>query len=147
MKIVIGCDHAGFEYKEMIKAHLIAQNHEVNDFGCFDKEAVDYPNVANKVAKAVANKTFERGILICGTGIGVSVVANKVDGIRCALVFNEFMARSSREHNDSNILALGERVIGCGVAKDIVDLWLATDFLKGRHQIRIEQIDLIEKGE
>lgn len=147
MRIAIGCDHAGFEYKEMIAKQLIELNHEVVDFGCFSTQAVDYPQIAHNVAKQVALKKCERGIVVCGTGIGVSIVANKVENVRCALVYNEFMARSSREHNDSNVLALGQRVIGTGVAKEIVNIWLNTPFAGERHQIRVEQINELQKGD
>lgn len=147
MKIAIGCDHAGFEYKEMISEQLKSLNHTVSDFGCFNSEAVDYPQIAHQVAMAVAQNECDRGIVICGTGIGVSIVANKVDNVRCALVYNEFMARSSREHNDSNVLALGQRVIGTGVAKEIVSIWLNTPFAGGRHQVRLDQMKELQKGD
>lgn len=143
----IGCDHAAITLKEAILEHLRAQNIEVKDFGCYDGKSVDFPDYAYRVARAVASGECERGILICGTGIGMSIAANKVKGIRCALCGDTFSARATREHNDANILALGERVIGTGLALDIVDVFLHTAFSHdARHVRRIEKIGKIEEG-
>jgi len=145
MKIAIGCDHGGFELKNKIIEHLTKKGIECKDFGCYSTESVDYPDYGYPVAKAVADGEFERGILVCGTGIGMSIVANKVDGIRCALCGDTFSAHATREHNDSNVLALGGRVIGQGLALDIVDIWLNTDFIGSYHVKRLEKIKEIEK--
>lgn len=146
MKIAIGCDHAGYQYKEILKNYILSLGHEVSDFGCFSSEPVDYPEISLKVAKSVASQENDKGIVICGSGIGVSIVANKVKGIRCALVFNELMARSSREHNDANVLALGERILGIDVCKAIVEQWLNFDQeLQPRHLKRISQIKELEE--
>ncbi len=143
--IAIGCDHGGYELKLAIMKHLDAKGIEYKDFGCCSSESVDYPDYAYPVAKAVAAGEYEKGILICGTGIGMSIAANKVKGIRCALCGDTFSAHATREHNDSNILALGGRVIGCELALDIVDIWLDTDFSNGpRHINRIGKITAIE---
>ena len=118
---------------------------DYKDFGTHSIESVDYPDVALPVAQSVADGLFDRGILICGTGIGIGIAANKVKGIRAALVHDTFSAHASREHNDANILTMGERVIGPGLARDIVTIWLATDFEGGRHERRVEKIMAIEK--
>ena len=144
MKIAIGSDHAGFNYKEMIKKHLQEKGFEVIDKGTFSKERTDYPIYAEKVAKAVASGEADRGILICGTGIGMSITANKIKGIRAALCQNDFMAKMARKHNDANILCLGERVIGTDHALSIVDTFFSTDFEGGRHEKRISLITEIE---
>ena len=115
------------------------------DFGTCDAQSVDYPDYALSVAEAVTSGECERGILICGTGIGISISANKVPGIRAALCTNGFMARMSREHNNANVLALGERIVGLDLAIDIVDIWLKTEFLGDRHQKRVDKIEAIEK--
>lgn len=146
MKIAMACDHGAFEYKEDIKKMLIDMKHEIEDFGCHDGSSVDYPDVAYPAVKSVVDKKNERAIVLCGTGIGVSVVANKVDGIRCALCHDCFTAKVTREHNDSNVLAMGQRVIGIGLAKEIVKLWIETPFSNDeRHQRRIDKITAIEK--
>lgn len=140
--IGIGCDHGGFALKEKVIEHLKEKNIEVQDFGCYSEESVDYPVYAKKVAHAVADGTCEKGIVICGTGIGISIVANKVKGIRAALCHDCFSAHATREHNDANILAMGARVIGPGLALDIVDTFLSTDFTNDeRHIRRIKQIE------
>ncbi len=140
MKIVIGSDHAGFDLKEECRELLDkGLGHEVEDMGVFDKNSADYPLVAHKVARAVAEGGFDRGILICGTGIGMSMVANRYKGVRAALCHNVYTARLSREHNDANILAMGGRVIGTGLALDMVKAFLETGFEGGRHLRRIEQ--------
>ena len=144
LKIAIGSDHGGFHLKEHIKKYLQAQSVEVLDFGTFTEASVDYPDFAEKVGRAVAAGDPKRGILICGTGIGVSIAANKVHGIRAALCADVFSALMSREHNDANILAMGERVIGPGLARAIVEKWLTTEFSGGRHATRVCKIADLE---
>ena len=146
MKIAIASDHGGFELKQEINAQLKELGMEFEDFGPFDAGAVDYPDYGFKVAAAVADKSFDRGILICGTGIGISIAANKVNGIRCALVHDVFSAEATRQHNDSNILAMGGRVVGPGLARMIVKTWLETDFMGSHHAARIEKIADYEKS-
>jgi ribose 5-phosphate isomerase B len=145
MKIAIGSDHGGYSLKESIKEHLQKKGIEVKDFGAYSEESCDYPDFAEAVGEAVVAKKFQRGIVICGTGIGISIAANKIPGIRCALVGDCFSARATREHNDANVLALGARVIGTGLALEIVDIWLGTEFQGERHQRRIDKISDIEK--
>ncbi len=145
MKVAIGADHGGYRLKEDIKGLLEDLGVDYKDFGTHSTESVDYPDVALPVAQAVADGLFDRGILICGTGIGIGIAANKVKGIRAALVHDTFSAHACREHNDANILTMGERVIGPGLARDIVSIWLATDFEGGRHERRVEKIMAIEK--
>jgi ribose 5-phosphate isomerase B len=130
--------------KEEIKTLLSSMNIETEDFGCSCEDSVDYPDYALPVAQKVAAGEFDRGILVCGTGIGMSIAANKVPGIRCALVHDTFSARATREHNNTNVLAMGERVIGPGLALDIVKIWLETEFQGGRHERRVEKITQIE---
>ena len=145
MKIAIVCDHGGYRLKEVLKASMIAQGYEVIDFGTNSEDSVDYPDYAYKAAKAVADKECERGVVVCGTGIGVSIVANKVDGIRCALVHDLFSAKATRQHNNTNMIAMGGRVIGEGLALEILNTWLHTDYEGGRHDQRIEKMMAIEK--
>ena len=145
MKVAIGADHGGYRLKEDIKGLLEDLGVDYKDFGTHSTESVDYPDVALPVAQSVADGLFDRGILIWGTGIGIGIAANKVKGIRAALVHDTFSAHASREHNDANILTMGERVIGPGLARDIVTIWLATDFEGGRHERRVEKIMAIEK--
>lgn len=145
LRIALGADHAGFPLKEELKAYLEGQGIIYDDLGTYSPEPVDYPDIALRVAEAVAQGRFERGILICGTGIGASVAANKVPGVRAALCHDTFSARCSRAHNDSNILTLGARVIGFGLAKEIVNVWLNTEFEGGRHAVRLEKIKRIEE--
>ena len=146
MKIGIGCDHGGFDLKEEILAYLRGEGHEVTDFGSYDKNSIDYPDYVFPVAEGVASGAFERGIVICTTGIGVSIAANKVQGIRCALVTDEYSAKMTREHNDTNMLALGANVTTAVRAKGIVDIWLGEAFSHGeRHQRRIDKISAYEK--
>jgi len=140
--IALGCDSAGFPLMQDIKAHLDARGMIYEDFGAFDEQPSDYPVFAHKVVDAVKTGQYPRGILICGTGIGVSIAANRHPGIRCALCHDVFSAKSTRLHNDSNILAMGGRVIGKGLATEIVDAWLDTAFSgEERHLRRINQID------
>lgn len=135
--IAIGCDHAAYDFKVSIIDHLRAKGFSVKDFGTYEAEKkVDYPDYAFAVAAAVASGECDKGILICGTGIGMSIAANKVKGIRCAHCSDTFSARATRQHNDANILALGERVIGLGLALDIVDTFLTTDFSGDERHIR-----------
>lgn len=141
MKIAIGCDHAGYEYKEMLKPLLAQWGHEVRDFGTHSSEAVDYPQFIRPVAEAVARGEVERGIVLGGSGNGEAIVANKVRGIRCSLCWDEQTARWAREHNDANMLSLGQRTISRDVAVRVVRIWLETPFAGGRHAQRVAQID------
>jgi ribose 5-phosphate isomerase B len=141
LKIAIGTDHAGFEYKEKIKATLTGQGHEVLDFGTFSPDPVDYPLFIRPAAEAVASGTCERGIVLGGSGNGEAMVANKVRGVRCALCWSLETARLAREHNDSNVLSLGQRMIPEELALEIVSVWLATPFAGGRHARRIAMIE------
>lgn len=144
--IGIACDHGGFNLKNEIIKYFNDNNILFKDYGTFSKEAVDYPVYAKALANDVANKTMEKGIVICGTGIGVSIVANKIKGVRCALCGDVFSAKATRQHNDANMLALGERVTGAGLALEIVDAFLHTDFSNDkRHINRINQINQIEE--
>ncbi len=145
MRVAISNDHAGYELKDEIVKILQNNNYEVVDFGTCDSKSVDYPDYGLKVAEAVRSGDCEKGIIICGTGIGISVSANKVPGIRAALCTNSLMARLSREHNNANVLALGARIVGLDLALDIVETWLKTEFLGDRHQRRLDKIEDIEK--
>ncbi len=145
MKIVIGSDHAGFELKEDIRKLLEAGHYEVTDVGTRSEESVDYPDFGLEAAKIVAGGRADRGILVCGTGIGMSIVANKVKGIRASLVYDLYTAIQSRKHLDANVLVLGGRITGRDLAREIVKAWLTTDFEGGRHQKRIDKIDAFEK--
>jgi ribose 5-phosphate isomerase B len=145
MKVAIASDHGGLKIREEIKGLLKDMGIEFEDFGCDCETSVDYPDYALPVAQKVANGEFDRGILICGTGIGMSIAANKVKGIRCALAHDTFSARATRQHNDTNILAMGERVIGPGLARDIANIWLTTEFEGGRHATRVGKITDIEE--
>lgn len=144
MKIAIGADHGGFNLKKDIVNLLEELGHEYKDFGTHSAESIDYPDVAIPVAEAVADGEFDRGILICGTGIGIGIAANKVKGIRAALVHDSFSAKATRQHNDSNIMTMGERVIGPGLALDLVATWLDTDFEGGRHSNRVDKMSAYE---
>ena len=137
--IIIGSDHGGFKLKTEIVEHLQKLGFQVSDLGCYSADSCDYPIIAKAVAKEVLDKKT-RGILVCGTGIGVSIAANRLEGIRASHCTDTFTARMTRMHNDSNILCLGERITGTGLALDIVDIWLKTDFEGGRHQKRIDMI-------
>jgi ribose 5-phosphate isomerase B len=142
MKIGIGSDHAGFEYKERIKLLLRELGHDVRDFGTHSPEPVDYPVYIRPVAEAVAKGVLERGIVLGGSGNGEAMVANRFRGVRCALCWNLETARLGREHNDANVLSLGQRMIPVDLALEIVRIWLATPFAGGRHLQRIHEIDL-----
>ena len=144
MRIAIGSDHRGFGLKEALKELLAELGHEWVDFGCQGEEPVDYPDIARPLAEAVAAGEYERGILICGSGVGMSIAANKVKGIRAALCHDTFAGRLTRRHNDANVLCLGGWCIGRGVAEDIVRLFLSEDFEGGRHARRLEKIRAIE---
>ncbi|MGM7682033.1 ribose 5-phosphate isomerase B [Cytobacillus sp. Hm23] len=145
MKIAIASDHGGVNIREEIKSLMEEMNIDYVDLGCECGESVDYPDYALPVAEKVVSGEVDRGILICGTGIGMSIAANKVKGIRCALVHDLFSAKATREHNNSNILAMGERVIGPGLAREIAKVWLTTDFEGGRHENRVNKITEYEK--
>lgn len=142
--IAIGCDHGGFELKEHIKKHLDEIGEEYKDYGTYSEESVDYPDCASPVCKAIQDKTADKGILICGTGIGISIAANKHKGIRAALCSDVYSAKMTKQHNNANIICLGGRVTGRELAFMIVDTWLATEFEGGRHEARIEKIHKIE---
>jgi ribose 5-phosphate isomerase B len=141
MKIALGSDHGGYQLKENLKKYLKELNVEYQDFGCNSEKSVDYPDIGFKIAIEVKNRNYDKGILICGTGIGMSIVANKIKGIRASLCHDVFSARYAREHNDANILTLGGRVIDSGLAKEIVKVWLNTDFSgEERHLKRLNKI-------
>lgn len=145
MKIAMGADHGGYRLKDVIKPFIEQLGHEVIDHGCDCSDSVDYPDYAIPVCDDVVSGKADRGILICGTGIGMTIAANKVPGIRCALVHDLFSAKATREHNDSNVLAMGERVIGPGVALEIVKIWLETEFSNGeRHKNRVGKVKALE---
>ncbi len=146
MKVAIASDHGGVNIREEIKSLMDEMGIQYDDFGCECDTSVDYPDFALPVAQKVANGEYDRGILICGTGIGMSIAANKVNGIRCALVHDVFSAKATRQHNDSNMLAMGERVIGPGLAREIALTWLDTEFEGGRHANRIGKISDYEKS-
>ena len=143
--LALGADHGGYELKNCIKEYLLEKGIEVKDFGTNGPESVDYPIYAKMVAEAVTSGEAEGGILFCGTGIGISIAANKIKGIRCAHLSDPYSARLTKEHNNANVIALGGRVIGEELAKDIVDAWLNAEFMGGRHQNRIDIISELEK--
>ena len=145
MKIGLACDHGGFELKEELKAFLESNGHEPIDLGTFNEDSVDYPDYGILVAEKISRGELEKGILICGTGIGMSIVANKFRAVRAALANDLFSARFSREHTDANILVIGGRIVGRGLAKEIVRVWLETPFAGGRHKRRLEKIEALEK--
>jgi ribose 5-phosphate isomerase B len=142
--IAIGSDHAAFEFKEQIKEYLDEKGLEYKDYGCYSTERVDYPVYGEKVAQAIAGGECEKGLLFCGSGVGISISANKVKGIRCVVCSEPYSAVLSRQHNDTNILAIGSRVVGIELAKMIIDMWLQTSFEGGRHLERIRMIQKIE---
>jgi ribose 5-phosphate isomerase B len=147
MRIALGADHAGYQLKDDIRQHLEQQGISVRDEGTSSAESVDYPDYARAVAHDVSEQRADLGILVCGSGIGMAISANKVDGIRAANVSTEYEAQMSREHNNANVLTLGARIIGPEEAFRIVDMWLATQFAGGRHERRVEKIMAIEKEE
>lgn len=144
MRLALGADHAGYELKEELKDFFAQREIDYYDFGTYDTKSTDYSDWGIKVAQAVAKGKFERGILICGTGLGMSLTANKVPGIRATPCYGIFSARLSREHNNSNILALGGRITGKGLARQIVEEWLEAKFKEGRHKRRVDKITKIE---
>lgn len=145
MRIAIGADHAGVRLKDDIKQLVEEMGHQHLDLGCHCTDSVDYPDYALSVCEKVVGGEADRGILICGTGIGMTIAANKIPGIRCALVHDLFSAKATREHNDSNVLAMGERVVGPGLALEIVRTWLSTEFSNGpRHQARVGKVKQLE---
>ena len=145
-KIAIASDHAGYDLKQVVNALLINENYEVVDLGPENSDSVDYPDYGISLAKAVAEKRVDRGIVICGTGIGMSIVVNRFPGIRGTLCSDVYTAKLCRGHNDSNILILGGRVVGFGLAQEIVKTWLSTPFEGGRHQSRLDKIEKIDKS-
>ena len=144
-QIGLACDHGGFELKEELKAYLGSLGVEPVDLGTFNEDSVDYPDVGAMAAEKISRGELEKGILLCGTGIGMSIVANKFPGVRAALVNDLYSSRYSREHNDANILILGGRIVGKDLAKEIVKVWLETPFAGGRHQRRLDKIKALEK--
>lgn len=146
MKISLGSDHGGFALKEAVRKHLLELGHEVLDCGTYSAESCDYPDFGRAAAEAVARGECERGIVVCTTGIGISIAANKVKGIRCALLSDPMSARLTRLHNDTNMMALGGGVTGTMLALELVDIWLATGFEGGRHQRRVDKIMAIEQN-
>lgn len=144
MKIALGCDHGGLEHKNAIAEHLKERGFEVTDYGIYEQVSVDYPDIATKLCKGILNGDNELGILVCGTGIGMSIAANKFKGIRAAACSEHFSAKFTRLHNNSNVLCLGGRVIGVGTAIELVDLFVDTEFEGGRHQTRVDKITAIE---
>ena len=147
MIIAIGCDHAGYPLKEAVKEKLIAEGHEVLDVGTNSTESVDYPIYGKAVGEAVASGKAERGVAICGSGIGISIACNKVKGIRCCCCSDCYSAKMSRAHNDANMLAMGGRVVAPELAKMITEIWVKGEFEGGRHQRRIDMFKLIEEGQ
>ncbi len=144
MKIAVGCDHGGFEHKNAIAEHLKERGFEVTDYGIYELKSVDYPEIAEKLCESIVNGENQLGILVCGTGIGMSIAANKVKGIRAAACSEHFSAKYTRLHNNSNVLCLGGRVIGVGTAIELADLFVDTEFEGGRHQTRVDKITAIE---
>ena len=145
MKIALGCDHGALDLKNKVAAHLEAQGHTVTDFGTYTPDSCDYPDYAAKAAQDVATGACDRGIVLCTTGIGVSIAANKVKGIRCALLSDVMSARMTREHNDTNMMAIGAGVVGEKLALEILDTWLDTEFSgEPRHQRRIDKVMALE---
>ena len=145
MNISLACDHGGVELKEAIKAHLKKRGFTCRDFGTFSTESCDYPDFARPAAEAVASGECERGILVCTTGIGMSITANKVRGVRCALLHDPVSARLTREHNDANVLCFGARVIGEGLACDLADIFVSTEYMGGKHARRVQMLDELMK--
>lgn len=146
MKIAVANDHRGVKAVEQVKAIIAQLNHECVDMGSSDETPVDYPDAAFRAARAVAEANVDRAILVCGTGIGMSIAANKVDGVRAALCYDELNARISRQHNDANVLCLSGDLLGSNALRSVVEIWLETDFAGGRHQRRVNKITAIEQG-
>ena len=144
MKVAMACDHGGLELKNILKAELENMGHEVVDFGTYTSDSVDYPDYASKAAFAVAKQECEKGVVVCGTGIGVSMVCNKVHGVRCALCHDVFSAKATRAHNDANMLAMGQRVIGPGLALEILHAFFESSYEGGRHDARIAKMMVLE---
>lgn len=143
--IAIGSDHAGFPLKESLMADLKAEGYELHDFGCYSLDSVDYPDIGREVAEAIAAGKFERGILICGTGIGITIAANKVKGIRAGVCSETYSAKMARAHNNANIIGMGARVVGAGLALEIAIAFLETEFLAGtRHEMRVDKINALD---
>ena len=147
MKIAMACDHGGLRLKNVLKNSLETNGYTVEDFGTYTEDSCDYPDFAGQAAKAVANGTCDRGVVVCGTGIGVCITANKVQGIRCALCHDVYSAKMTRAHNDSNMLAMGQRVIGEGLALEILIAWLEGEYEGGRHDQRIAKMMAYEGNE
>lgn len=147
MRIALGADHAGFELKQKVLQHLVSLGYQVQDEGTLSTDSVDYPDFARIVGEDVARKSVDRGILVCGSGIGMAIAANKVPGVRAANISSEYEAQLSREHNDLNVLAIGARILDEATALKIVDTWLKTEFAGGRHQMRVDKISEIERVE
>lgn len=145
MKVALGCDHAGFGLKEVIVSYLERAGHELLDEGTYSDESCDYPDYAERVAMRVVSGQAERGVLLCATGIGMAMTANKVPGIRAAVCNDLYTARYSRLHNDANVLTLGARVVGPGLGEEIVSVWMATPFEAGRHTRRLDRMNEVEK--
>lgn len=143
--LAIGCDHGGFELKNHIEEHLKGRGIEFKDFGCFDENSCDYPDIALSVCKSITEGECDRGILVCGTGIGMSIAANKINGIRAAHLSDVYSSKMTKMHNNANVICLGGRVTGRELAFMIVDTWLDTEFAGGRHQIRVDKISSLEK--
>ena len=146
MRVVLGCDHQGLDLKNDLLQFLNESGHHTGDVGCFDKTSVDWPDIAKAVAQSVASGAFERGILICGTGVGMSVAANKVKGVRAARCQDTFSVRLSREHNDANVLCLGGWIVGPRLARDLAKAFLETKFEGGRHERRLEKVRAMEQN-
>ena len=146
MKIAIGCDHGGFVLKGQLIKYLEQNNNQFKDCGTYNTDSCDYPDYAEKVAQAVLHEGFDRGILICSTGIGISIAANKIKGIRCALCHDVYSAKYTRYHNDANVLAMGAKIIGEGLMTEIVSAFLNSEFEGGRHQRRVDKITKIEES-
>ena len=146
-RLVIGADHAGFKLKQDLAEHLREKGYEVRDIGTHDENAVDYPDLAAEVARSVGRGEFSRGLLVCGTGLGVAITANKVAGVRAVTANDPESARLSRAHNDANVLAIGARLVAADQARAIVDVWLTTDFEGGRHKGRVDKISRVEAEE
>ena len=143
--IALACDHGAYALKETIKKHLQDKGYEVKDFGTYSEESCDYPDFGAPAARAVASGECEKGIVMCTTGIGISISANKVKGVRCALLSDPVSARLTRQHNDTNMMALGAGFVGPMLAKEIVDVWLGTEFEGGRHQRRVDKMMALEQ--